>query len=371
MANANSGTVILDFEEGYSLSEKLDEVTNRVSTIRTFPPEAERPQISLRSRQETVITMVISGDLSEKELKELGEQIRDEVSNIPGIALAFLKAVRPYEIAIAISETTLRQYGLTFDQVTRAIRTSSVDLSAGSVKTETGRILLRTNQQAYTYEDYAAITLLTRQDGTKITLGEVATVIDGFDETPIIARYNGDLAIAIDVFRTGMQNIIEIGDMVKEFIERKQEQLPEGITLTYWGDRSDSIKVRLATLMDSAILGFFLVVIVLSLFLRPTLAFWVAWGIPIAFAGSFVLLPYMGVTINLPVILAFITTLGIVVDDAIVTGENVFQHMQRGEKPLTASILGTQEVAVPVFFGNDHGGFLPAGHDVRHVRGFL
>ena len=350
-ASANSGTVTLEIEEGYDLSEKLDEVTNRVSTIRTFPPEAERPQISLRSRTERVITMVLSGKLSEKELKTLGEQIRDEVSNIPGITLATLKAVRPYEIAIEISESTLRQYGLSFDQVTRAIRTSSVDLSAGSVKTDTGRILLRTNEQAYNYEDYAAITLLTRADGTKITLGDIATVIDGFDETPIISKYNGERAIAIDIQRAGLQNIIEIGDNVKEFIEMKQQQLPEGINLSYWADQSNRIRVRLADMKDSAIMGFILVVIILSLFLRPSLAFWVAWGIPIAFAGTFLILPFIGVTLNIISLMAFITSLGIVVDDAIVTGENVFQHMQRGAKPLTAAIKGTNEVAIPVVFG--------------------
>jgi multidrug efflux pump subunit AcrB len=351
VANSNTGSVTLDIEEGYSLSEKLDEVTNRVATIRTFPPEAERPQISLLNRAERVITMVLSGDLSERELKMLGEQIRDEVSNVPGITLATLKAVRPYEIAIEVSEDTLRQYGLSFDDVTRAIRTSSVDLSAGSVKTETGRILLRTNQQAYNYEDYSAITLVTRSDGTKITLGDIAKVVDGFDETPIVARYNGKRAIAVDIFRTGLQNIIDIGDSVKEFIERKQKQLPEGIELSYWDDGSERIEVRLNTLLDSAVFGFILVVIVLSLFLRPSLAFWVAWGIPIAFAGTFLVLPYMGVTLNLMTLMAFITTLGIVVDDAIVTGENVFQHMQRGASPLKATIQGTQEVAIPVVFG--------------------
>jgi multidrug efflux pump subunit AcrB len=350
-ASASTGSVTLEIEEGYNLSEKLDEVTNRVATIRTFPPEAERPQISLRTRSERVITMVLSGDLSERELKVLGEQIRDEVSNIPGITLAALKAVRPYEIAIEVSESTLRQYGLSFDQITRAIRASSVDLSAGSVKTETGRILLRTNQQAYNHADYSKITILTRSDGTKVTLGDIATVTDGFDETPIISKYNGKRAIAVDVFRTGMQNIIEIGDDVKDFIAVKQQQLPDGITLSYWSDDSERIKIRLATLTDSAIFGFILVVIILSLFLRPTLAFWVAWGIPIAFAGTFFVLPYMGMSLNLMTLMAFITTLGIVVDDAIVTGENVFQHMQRGEKPLAAAIKGTQEVAIPVMFG--------------------
>lgn len=351
MANSNTGRVVIEIEDGYNMSEKLDEVTNRVSTIRTFPPDAERPQISLRSNSERVITMVLSGDLTERELKTMGEQIRDEVSGIPGVTLANLKAVRPYEIAIEISEQTLRQYGLSFDQVTRAIRISSVDLSAGSVKTETGRILLRTNQQAYNYEDFASITLVTRADGTKVRVGDVARVIDGFDETPIVARFNGHRAIAIDVFRTGSQSILEIGEKVKDFVEMKQDYLPEGITLTYWSDSSARVLARVTTLTSSAIMGFFLVVCVLALFLRPTLAFWVAWGIPIAFCGAFLLMPYLGITINAVVLLAFITSLGIVVDDAIVTGENVYHHMQQGEKPVDAAIKGTQEVAIPVFFG--------------------
>ena len=350
-ANSSVGTVMLEIEDGYNLSEKLDEVTNRVSTIRTFPPEAERPQISLASRAERVITIVLAGDLSEKEVKTLGEQLRDEVSNIPGISLTSLKAVRPYEIAIEVSESTLLQYGLTFDQIARAIRTSSVDLSAGSVKTETGRILLRTNEQAYDREDFASITLLTRDDGTKLKLGDISEVRDGFDETPIVAHFNGGRAIAIDIFRTGSQNIIEIGDNVKEWIVTKQVQLPEGIQLSYWDDDTERINVRLSTLRNSALIGYVLVLIILSLFLRPSLAFWVAMGIPISFGGALLVMPFLGLSINIVTMMAFITTLGIVVDDAIVTGENVFQRMQRGDKPLTASIRGTNEVAVPVIFG--------------------
>jgi multidrug efflux pump subunit AcrB len=350
-ASANRGEVSLEIEDGYDLSEKLDEVTNRVSTIRTFPPDAEKPQISLYSVLQRVITIVLSGNLTEKETKVLGEQLRDGVSNIPDISIVTLKAVRPYEIAIEVSESTMRQYGLTFDQITRAIRTSSVDLSAGSVKTETGRILLRTNQQAYHHDDFASIVVLTRPDGTKIRLSDIADVKDGFSEIPIISKYNGKRAIAIDVFRSGNQNVIEIGEKVKEFIATKQAQLPEGITLDYWDDDSERIKIRLNTLKDSAILGFVLVVVILSLFLRPILAFWVALGIPIAFGGTFFILPYLGVSLNIGTLIAFILTLGIVVDDAIVTGENVFQHMQRGAKPLSASIHGTNEVAVPVFFG--------------------
>lgn len=351
LSNSNTGRVVLDFEEGYDLNEKLNEVTNRVATIQTFPPDAERPQISLRTRAERVITIVIAGDLTEKDLKKVGEQIRDEVANLPEISLASLKAIRPYEIAIEISEQSLRKYGLSFGEVTQAIRSSSIDLSAGSINTDSGRILLRTDQQAYNYDDFSAITLMIRDDGAKIKVGDIATVIDGFDETPIVARHNGKRAIAIDVFRTGTQSIIVTGETIKEYIEQKQRKLPDGITLGYWADGSDLVKARLSTLSKSALVGFFLVLGILALFLRPSLALWVAWGIPIAFAGSFFLLPFLGVTLNVVVLLAFIITLGIVVDDAIVTGENVFEHMQRGSKPLTAAIKGTQEVAVPVFFG--------------------
>ena len=350
-ANSGRGVVTLEIEDGYNLSEKLDEVTNRVSTIRNFPPEAERPQISLHSVLQRVITIVLSGDLTEKETKQLGEQLRDEVSNLPDISIVTLKAVRPYEIAIEISESTLRQYGLNFDQIIRAIRTSSVDLSAGSVKTETGRILLRTNQQAYYQEDFASIPILTREDGTELILADIAEVKDGFSEIPIVSKYNGKRAIAIDVFRTGNQNVIEIGDTVKAYVESRRNQLPEGIQLDFWDDDSERIKIRLNTLKDSAILGFVLVVAILSLFLRPILAFWVALGIPIAFGGAFLILPQMGITLNIGTLIAFILTLGIVVDDAIVTGENVFQHMQEGSTPLVASIHGTHEVATPVIFG--------------------
>ncbi|MDG2170763.1 MAG: efflux RND transporter permease subunit [Opitutales bacterium] len=350
-ANSGRGTVTLEIEDGYNLSEKLDEVTNRVSTIRTFPPEAERPQISLRNVLQRVITIVLSGNLTEKDNKLLGEQLRDEISNLPNISIVTLKAVRPYEIGIEVSESTLRQYGLSFDQITQAIRRSSVDLSAGSVKTETGRILLRTNQQAYHQEDFAKITILTRSDGTKIRLQDIADIKDGFSEIPIVSKYNGKQAIAIDVYRAGSQNVIEVGDTIKAFIEAKQDQLPPGIKLDVWDDDSERIKIRLNTLKDSAILGFVLVVGILSLFLRPILAFWVALGIPIAFAGAFFILPQMGVTLNIGTLIAFILTLGIVVDDAIVTGENVFQHMQRGSSPISAAINGTHEVSIPVIFG--------------------
>ncbi|MDQ8201875.1 efflux RND transporter permease subunit [Pelagicoccus sp. SDUM812003] len=350
-ATSSSGSVNLEIEEGYSMSDALDKIKNRVDSIRTLPVEAERPSVSMPEFRERVITVVVSGELSEMELKRLGEEIRDEITGIPGITIASLKATRPYEIAVEISERSLREHGLTFDDITNAIRTHSLDLSAGRIRTEGGDVMLRTTQQAYTQEEFADIVAFTRSDGTKIKLGEIAHVSDGFDETPIISRFDGKRSIAIDVYRVGSQNILELGSAVKDYLLNKQKELPEGISLSYWRDDSQRIADRLNTLKGSAIFGYVLVVGVLSLFLRPSLAFWVALGIPIAFSGAFFLLPYMGISLNLITLFAFILVLGIVVDDAIVTGENVYQRMQQGEDSLTATIKGTQEVAIPVVFG--------------------
>lgn len=350
-ASSNSGQVSVTIDDNVDINRALDEVKNRVDTIRTFPVEAERPQITLAGVQERVITLVVAGDLSEVDMKRLGESIRDEVGALPDVTLTALKAVRPYEISIEVSETTLQEYGLSFDNVVRAVRSHSIDLSAGSIKTEGGNILLRTSQQAYTQREFEEIPVVTREDGTRITLADLARVEDGFDEMPIVARFNGNRAIAIDVFRTGSQSAIDLGEQIKDFIEEKRPLLPKGISLEYWQDDSARIKARLDTLTGSAVMGFCLVVIILSLFLRPVLAVWVALGIPIAFAGAFFVLPLIGVSLNLITLFGFILVLGIVVDDAIVTGENVYQHMQRGENSLSSAIRGTQEVATPVIFG--------------------
>lgn len=350
-ASASSGTVSLTIEDNYDLGRALDEIKNRVDGIRTFPSDAELPRVSLNDRRERAITIVLAGDMSEMDLKRLGERMRDDVSGLPGVSIADLKAVRPYEISIEISEKTLKEFGLSFDNVVSAIRTSSVDLSAGSIKTEGGNILLRTSEKAYTQVEFSDIVVRTNSDGTRITIGDIAKVNDGFDETPIVSKFNGKRAIAIDVFRTGSQNIIELGDTIKNYVKNSQELMPEGITVSYWQDDSDRIKQRLETLKGSAILGFILVIITLSLFLRPSLAIWVAMGIPIAFAGAMWVMPFLGVSLNLITLFAFILVLGIVVDDAIVTGENIFQHMQSGKSALDASIKGTQEVAIPVIFG--------------------
>ena len=227
-STASSGSVSLEVEEGYSMERAYDSIRSRVDAIRTFPVEAERAEVTMPEIRERAITVVVAGNLSEMDLKRLGEQVRDELTSLPGVTLAALKAARPYEISIEIPEASMREHGLTFDDLVSAVRGHSLDLSAGRIRTSGGDIMLRTSQQAYTQEEFAEIVVLTRPDGTRLTLGQVARVMDGFDETPIVSRFDGQRAIAVDVYRTGNQNIIEIGAAVKEYIRELETRLPEG-----------------------------------------------------------------------------------------------------------------------------------------------
>lgn len=350
-ANENNGSVRIEVEDGYEIDRVYDEVKSAVDAITTFPTEARPPRVRRPQRRERVITVVIAGDLSEWDMKKLSEQIRDEITNLPGISLAELLATRPYEIGIEVSPSKLDQYGFTLSQVSSAIRSSSINLSAGNIKALSGDIRLRAQNQAYHQSDFENIVLRADDQGSRLTLADIATVTDGFDEIPVESRHNGNRAVAVNVFRTGNQSAVAVGQAVRDYILEAQTRMPEGVTLTHWNDDSQRIAQRLDTLKDSAIMGFLLVIAVLSLFLRPYLAFWVALGIPVAFAGAFLIMPIAGVTINLITLFAFILVLGIVVDDAIVTGENVFAHMQQGKAPLDAAISGTKEVSVPVTFG--------------------
>ena len=350
-SSEGSGRVSIEVDDGYEPRELLDDVKNRVDAINTFPEEIERPRIQLRQRRRDVIKVTIAGQLSEHDLHALGEQVRDEIANLPSVTQVVLGGIRPYEIGIEISESTLRQYGLTFTSISQAIRRTSLDLPAGVIRSDAGDILLRTKGRAYVREDFEKIVVLTRDDGTHITLGEIAQVKDEFEEDPLFIRYNGEPAVVVQVYRVGGQNAIEISEAVRGYIKQAQERMPSGVELSYWRDRSEIVKARLSTLRDSATMGFFLVALILTLFLRPVVSFWVCVGIPVAFLGAISTMPYLGITINIISLFAFIMVLGIVVDDAIVTGENVYRYMEEGRAPLEASIEGTKAVAVPVIFG--------------------
>ncbi len=344
-------TVNLEVEDGYNPREILDDVKNRVDAINTFPADAERPIISLSVWKRDVITATVSGDVSEKEIRQIAEQVREGILKIPGVTQAELDGVRNYEIAVDISQDKLREYDLTIEAIANAISSSSLDLSAGSVKTDGGDVLVRSKGQAYRQDDFDRIVLKTHPNGTVLTIGDIATISDGFEETAVRTRFNGRLAAEIKIYRVGDQSAIEVANLVKDFIQKEQSNFPPTIALEYWDDDSQIVKSRINTLMRNAIQGGILVFLLLSLFLRPAAAFWVFIGIPVCFLGTLFTMPFFGVTINLVSLFGFIVVLGIVVDDAIVTGENIYAHLKTSETGLQAAINGTKEVAVPVTFG--------------------
>jgi multidrug efflux pump subunit AcrB len=350
-ASEGSVSVVADVLRGHDPRNLLDDIKNRVDSINTFPEEAERPIIEQPSRSERVLNIVLSGPLTEKDLKSIGERVRDEITNLPGVTQVGLRGVRPYEVAIEISENTLRAYGITFADVATAIRRSSVDLSAGRIRTRGGDVLLRTDAEAHYQEEFEEIIVITQEDGTRLTLADISTVKDGFNENVMYSEFNGKRAVMVDVFRVGDQNVIELADTVKDYLERSKTLLPEGVSLTVWNDRSETIRGRLNTLTTSLMWGGLLVFLILAMFLRFSVALFVAIGVPVSFLGGLALMPLFGISLNLLSMFAFIMVLGIVVDDAIVTGENIFIHLRKGGDPTEAAIKGTHEVSVPVTFG--------------------
>ncbi len=349
-ASEGVGTVTLELLDDVDPREALDDVKARVDAIDTFPEETEKPIIQEVILRRQVLSIAISGEAGERTLRRLGEQVRDEISALPGITQVELQAVRPYEISVEISEQAMRRHGLSFDQVARAVRRSSLDLPGGSVKTEAGEILLRTDGQAYRGQEFEDLVLINRGDGTRLTLGQVATVVDGFAETDLTARFDGHPAVLVQVYRVGDQDVTELANRAKAYVEKTAKRMPEGVKLTVWQDDTVILEDRMRTLSDNGRAGLLLVLIVLTLFLRLRLAFWVSIGIVVSFMGAFWLMPVLDLSINLISLFAFIVVLGIVVDDAIVVGENVYRHLQTGKAGLDAAIEGVREVAVPVTF---------------------
>ena len=345
------GTVLVDVNSRANIDEVLDDVKQAVDQINTFPSDAEPPTVYVVNRNREVISVVIAGPLSERELRTLASTVRDELEALPSVSQVSLSGVRDFELAIEVSEKTLLEYGLTFADVAQAISSSSLSLSAGAIKTTGGEVLIRTEGLSRNSEQFAKIPIISTADGTRVTLGQLASITDGFDERALAQSFNGSSSIEIDVFRSGNESAITVADEVKDYLEQAEATMPANVSLGYWRDRSRIVKARLSTLNKSALQGGVLVILMLAMFLRPSVAFWVFLGVPIAFLGGLALMPTIGVTINLISLFAFILVLGIVVDDAIVTGENIYSHMRRNPNRIEAAIEGTQEVAIPVTFG--------------------
>ncbi|MCK8129739.1 efflux RND transporter permease subunit [Pseudoalteromonas sp. 2CM39R] len=371
-SSEGSGSVTIEVESGYDPRELLADIKSRVDAINTFPGDAEKPIVALAERKREVIAVTVSSDYGEKETREYAEKVRDQILRLPNVTQVELSGVRDYELAIEVGQDTLRQYSLSLAQISSAIANSSSDISAGNLKTEGGDVLISSKGQAYRKDEFASIVVKNQADGTIIRLGDIATIKDGFEETPVRTRFNGKQAAFIDVYRIGPQSAITVADDVKNYIEEQQATLPQGFKLSYWDDDSELVKSRIATLTSNALQGGILVLALLTLFLRPAIAFWVFIGIPVSFMGAFIAMPIFGVTLNIMSLFGFILVLGIVVDDAIVTGENVYTHLKTAKSGEQAAILGTQEVATPVTFGvlTTVAAFLPLAF-IEGARGAL
>ena len=344
------GTVLVELELGADARKVLDDVKSSVDAITTFPVEAEKPIIRELTSRMQVVDIAVSGDVDLFTLKATAERVRDELTAIPGITQVELVSAPPYEISIEVSEVTLRRHALTFDQVADAIRRSSLDMPGGSVRTEGGEILLRTIGQAYRGEEYENIVVWTRPDGSRLRVGDIATVVDGFAETEQFARFDRTPTMMVSVFRTGDQSALEIAALVHDYIDEVQTRLPNGLSLTIWQDSAQLLSGQLGLMLRNGATGFALVFVALALFLDLRLALWVSLGIPISFLGAIALMPTFDVSINMMSLFAFVMVLGIVVDDAIIVGENIFRHQEEHGDGLRGSIEGAQEISKPVVF---------------------
>ena len=346
-----SGNVQIEVSAGYEVPEVMSEVKNRVDAISTFPDNTEKPIVSRSLFQQQVNMVTVFGDVDERTLKEYTKQVRNEIVNLPGITRAELLGSRPYEISIEVSEHTLEQYAMTLGEVAQAIRRGSLDLPAGLIRSDAGDIQVRTKGQAYTGLDFEDILIRTNKDGSRVLLKDVANIKDDFAETGRFSEFNGKQAFTIRVLSVGDQSELEISQTVRDYIEVKQASIPSGVQLAAWADSTYYLKGRLDMMIKNLVIGALLVFLSLTLFLRLKLAFWVMVGLPVAFLGTFFLMPILGITVNLISLFGFILVLGIVVDDAIVIGESAYTSMRAKGHSIDNILEGVHKVAMPATFG--------------------
>ncbi len=344
-------TVTASMKRGVNSQTMLDDIKQQIDQLNDLPADADPPGVYIPKRNREVISVLVAGDSTEQDLHAIAIRIRDDLENLPDISSVALSGARDFELAIEVPSSALISYGLTLQDIANAVSRSSLDLAGGAIRTPGGEVLLRASGKADTADQYRNIVVLSRDDGTRVTLGQLASISDGFVEDQLDQTFNNLSSIEIDVFRRGDESAIKVANQVKDYLATVQSDLPAGIRVGYWRDRSRIVKARLNTLLKSALQGSILIILLLTLFLRFWVAVWVFVGVPVSILGGIAMMPFMGVTINLISLFAFILVLGIVVDDAIVTGENIYKRMREDPDRINAAIRGTHQIAVPVTFG--------------------
>jgi multidrug efflux pump subunit AcrB len=352
-AREGLGSVTIKVSQDADLLEVLNEVKTRVDAISTFPALTEKPVIYKQEVPVHVVFLAIHGDLDAFARKSIAQEVREDLMRFPEVTQVQYLGDRDYEISIEVSEHVLRQYGLTMDEISQAVRDTSVDLPGGTIKTAGGDILLRTEGQVYTGMDYGDLVLRTFPDGTRLRLADIADINDGFVETEGFGYFDGEPTATLRVLATGQQNELHTADVVRKYVDQKSANLPDGVSIDIWIDRSHYLRGRLEMMTKNMLQGALLVFIALSLFLRMKIAGWVVVGIPVAFLGTLALMPLgpWPVTINMMSLFGFIIVLGIVVDDAIIIGESIYTEIRAEGHTLENVIRGAHRVAVPATFG--------------------
>ncbi|WP_144804842.1 efflux RND transporter permease subunit [Maribacter sp. MAR_2009_72] len=347
-ANEGSGQVTIELVAGSERMKAFQDIDQAINRIRTFPDDIERPEVQLQSRQRDVLQIGLYGAADIWTLRQLAERLRTILLSNPSITQVELGNVPDYETRIEISSRTLQKYNLTLGQVADIIQRSSNDVPAGAVQTQSGEILLRMQERKQWAKEYGNITIVSSEDGAKVTLNDIATITDGFVETGFHGQFNQENYVELRIFRIGNQSPLEIADVTNDIL--KDFQLPPGINYRTDSNRAADYRERLSLLTENGILAIVIVLIILTLFLEYRLAFWVMMGMTVSFIGGMILLPLIGISVNMISMFGFLVVLGIVVDDAIVVGENIYEYRQKGLSPMRAAIEGTKDVSLPVIF---------------------
>ena len=351
VAREGSGSVYVEGLSTVDPDDFINDIKLRVDSVNNLPRDSFRPTVRQWQNSEQIFGFALHGEIDRRDMQRIAREIRDEISStVPGISLVEINGVLGEEVAIEVSEEAMRRYGVSFSEISRAIASASINTSAGSVRTDLGDVRLTSRQLADTAEEFENIIVRQTPGGGSVRVGDVATVIDGLVDANLYATFNGDQMVIIAVRSTGNVDIIDASNALRDFAEQKNLELPSTVQLSVWWDGADQFNSQLLVIGNSALLGLILVLGILVLFLRPIVAFWVTVGITTAFAGAFLLLPLMGITLNFLSLFAFLIVIGVIVDDAIIVGENIHARVERGEQGLTAAVVGTQMVAKPVVF---------------------
>ncbi|MCB0332076.1 MAG: efflux RND transporter permease subunit, partial [Bdellovibrionales bacterium] len=349
-ASEGSASVVVELLTSADTTKAFQDVKNEVDGITSFPEDAERPIVSLVESRRRVITLVLYGDQDPRKLRQLAERVRDDLVQRPGVTLVELGLSPPLEISVEVPQATLREYNLTLPQIASIIRQTALELPGGELKTSHGRILLRTQERRDYASEFRDIPLTTSPSGVVLRLGDIAQIEEKFQEVDQEAWFGGKPATTIQAFRVGDETPQSVAQAVQDYIDEIAPELPDDVKLSIWEDSSKLYKDRMALLMKNAVMGLTLVLLLLGVFLEPRLAFWVTLGIPVSVLGCFLFMPFTGASINMISLFAFIITLGIIVDDAVVVGENIYEKRERGMSPLRAAVMGVHEIIMPVTF---------------------